>query len=359
MRHVDGVERQEPPLRLGVLGCADIARRRTVPALLAADGVDVTAVASRDPGRAESFAAEVGCAAVGGYGALLASDDIDAVYIPLPSALHAEWTEKALDAGKHVLAEKPLTTDYETTARLLRLARTRGLVLLENVTFLHHSQHTAVQKMLADGAIGELRDFSSAFTIPPLPAGNTQFLPGLGGGALLEQGVYPIRAALRFLGNDLDVTAAVLHVDGGTGMVVGGRALACTPGGVTADLAFGVRHSYRTGCEFAGSAGRLLTDRAFTPPAAYQPVVRIERQDHREEITLPPDHQWANLGRFFARAVGAARVAGAAGAARTAPGPGAGAEAGTGGEPEAFGAGSLHQARLVSEIEERARRITV
>ncbi|MFC6938007.1 hypothetical protein ACFQHO_52195 [Actinomadura yumaensis] len=213
--------------------------------------------------------------------------------------------------------------------------------------------------MLADGAIGELRDFSSAFTIPPLPAGNTQFLPGLGGGALLEQGVYPIRAALRFLGNDLDVTAAVLHVDGGTGMVVGGRALACTPGGVTADLAFGVRHSYRTGCEFAGSAGRLLTDRAFTPPAAYQPVVRIERQDHREEITLPPDHQWANLGRFFARAVGAARVAGAAGAARTAPGPGAGAEAGTGGEPEAFGAGSLHQARLVSEIEERARRITV
>ncbi|URN01204.1 Gfo/Idh/MocA family oxidoreductase [Actinomadura madurae] len=323
------------PLRFGVLGCADIAWRRTLPALSAAPGVEVAAVASRTEAKAARFAAAFGCAPVRGYEALLASPGIDAVYVPLPAMLHAEWVEKALRAGKHVLAEKPLTGSADSTARLLRLAGSLGLVLLENVAFPHHAQHARVQELLADGVIGDVRDFTAVFTIPPLPPDNVRYRPAVGGGALLDNGIYPIRAALHYLGTDLEILDAVLRVQEGTEVPVSGRVLACTPDGVTADLVFGMQHSYRTSCEFAGSAGRLSLDRAFTPPPTFQPVVRIERQDHREEIVLPADEQFRNVVGHFAEAVR------------------------SGAAPDDGTAASLRQARLVADVERKALRIKV
>ncbi|MFD0689609.1 Gfo/Idh/MocA family protein [Actinomadura fibrosa] len=330
------------PVRFGVLGCADIARRRMAPALVAAPGARLLAVASRDAARAAAFAGRFGCAAVLGYDALLASPDIEAVYLPLPAMLHAGWIEQALMAGKHVLAEKPLTGDHAATERLLRLARSRGLVLMENVAFPFHAQHAAVRRMLTGGAVGELRDFACAFTIPPRPDGDIRYRPDVGGGALLDLGVYPIRAALHYLGHDLEVTAAVLRRHGRTGAVVSGRVLAHTPRGVTADLHFGMEHSYRATCEFAGGEGRLSIDRAFTPPPGFQPVARVERQDHREEIALPADDQYANTVGCFAEAV------------RGAAGTGAGTDTGTG--LGAHTEAALHQARLIAAAEERALR---
>ncbi|MFH8371841.1 Gfo/Idh/MocA family protein [Streptomyces sp. NPDC018031] len=322
-----------PPLRCGVLGCADFARRRMLPVLAAEPGIRLAAVASRDAAKAASFGEAFGCPPVHGYEALLADPDIDAVYLPLPPMLHAEWIEKALRAGKHVLAEKPLTADPASTERLLRLAASRGLVLLENVAFPHHAQHAAVTALLAGRSIGELRDFTATFTIPPRPEDDIRYQPRVGGGALLDLGIYPIRAALHFLGPDVEVRAAVLRHQARTGAVVAGRILAVTPGGVTADLGFGMEHSYRSGCEFAGSTGRLLLDRVFTPPADHRPVARLERQDHREEITLPADDQYANLVRHFLHAVRTGAV-------------------GTSAEQ------SMRQARLVGRVTDLALRVT-
>ncbi|UFQ18661.1 MULTISPECIES: Gfo/Idh/MocA family protein [Streptomyces] len=323
------------PLRCGVLGCADIAWRRTLPAMAATPGVEVAAVASRDGAKAARFAAAFDCEPIAGYDALLASPGIDAVYVPLPAMLHAEWVGKALRAGKHVLAEKPLTGDAESTGRLLRLADSLGLVLLENVAFPHHGQHAHVRKLLADGVIGDVRDFTSVFTIPPRPDGDIRYRPDVGGGALLDMGIYPIHAALYHLGSDVEVLHAVLRVRARTGAVVSGRILACTPAGATADLTFGMEHSYRTSCEFAGTTGRLLLDRAFTPPPGFQPVVRVERQNHREEFTLPADDQFANAVRYFAEAVRSG-----AGAAE-------------------YATAGLRQARLVGDVERTAVRIEV
>ncbi|WP_244502461.1 Gfo/Idh/MocA family protein [Streptomyces oceani] len=323
-------------LRCGVLGCADIAWRRMLRVLAAEPGLELTAVASRDEARAARFAREFGCAAVHGYEALLGSADIDAVYVPLPAMLHTEWVEKALCAGKHVLVEKPLAADPGDAERLLRLARSAGLVLRENMAFPQHAQHARVRRELDSGAIGELRDFSSVFTIPPLPEENIRYQPEVGGGALLDLGVYPIRAASHFLGPDVEVVHAVLRLQARTRTVISGRVLACAAGGVTVDLAFGMEHSYRTSCEFAGSGGRLVLERAFTPPTTYQPVLRFERQDHREQIVTRADDQFANVVRSFVDA-----VRGGAGAAVD------------------HDDASLRQARLVSEVERVARRVTV
>lgn len=289
-------------LRVGVLGCSDIAWRRALPALVAEPRVELVAVASRDAAKAGRFAERFGCAAVEGYRKLVERDDLDAVYVPLPVALHAEWVGAALERGRHVLAEKPLTTDLESARRLTELASARGLLLLENFMFLFHSQHDAVRKLVADGAIGEPRGFSATFTIPPLPAGDIRYRPELGGGCLLDVGGYPIRAAQLFLGGELAVAGASLVADAERGVDVAGAALLHTPDGVSAQLCFGMRHAYRSRYELWGSEGRIALDRAFTPPAEHRPLLVVDRQGAREEVILPADDQWANVVRSFAEA---------------------------------------------------------
>jgi NDP-hexose-3-ketoreductase len=291
-------------VRFGILGCADIARRRVLPAIAALPGAEVAGIASRDRSRAEKLAAEYGCRAFAGYRALLAAGScIDAVYVPLPAVLHAEWAQHALLAGKHVLAEKPLTTEASVTARLAGLARTRGLVLMENFMFLHHRQHAVVRDLVGNGVIGQLRSFTAAFTIPPRPATDIRYSAALGGGALLDVGVYPLRAAQFFLGHRLTVTWAGLRNDPAHGVDVAGAALLSSPGGVSARLTFGMEHAYRSCYEIAGSGGRIRVDRAFTPPASHRPSVRIEAGGGTRELDLEPDDQCLNTVRAFTRAV--------------------------------------------------------
>ncbi|MQY04669.1 Gfo/Idh/MocA family protein [Actinomadura macrotermitis] len=319
------------PVRLGVIGCADIALRRTLPAMRADGGIEVRAIASRDVAKAERFAGAFGAGtALGDYAELLERDDVDAVYIPLPAALHAEWVERALLAGKHVLVEKPFTTERRETERLIALARERGRLLLENMMFLHHTQHARVDDLVSGGAIGEVRALAAGFTIPPKPRDDIRYRPDVGGGALVDIGVYPVAAALRFLGPHLRLVGAVLRAEREGGAVVGGGVLLSDPQGVTAQLTFGMEHSYHSGYELRGSSGRLGLERVFTPPPAYSPVVRIERQDHREEIVLPPADQFANVVGLFAAAVR------------------------EGGDLTSWNEESLHRAGLLDDIRDKA-----
>ncbi|MEU6056481.1 Gfo/Idh/MocA family oxidoreductase [Streptomyces xanthochromogenes] len=291
------------PLRIGVLGCADIALRRVLPAAAGLPGVEFTAVASRDPAKAEEAARRFGLRPVTGYAALLERADIDAVYVPLPAALHAPWVRAALAAGRHVLAEKPLTTERALTHELLAAARAAGLVLMENVMFVHHPQHTAVRRLVEDGAIGQLRSFQAEFAIPRPPATDIRHDPALGGGALWDVGVYPVRAALHHLGPALDVVGCHLAVGPGDRVDTAGAALLRTPDGVTAQLSFGLDHGYRSRYQLCGSEGRLVVDRAFTPGAEHRPVLRLERRDAVEEIELPAHDQVAATLDAFAAAV--------------------------------------------------------
>ncbi|MFE0178748.1 Gfo/Idh/MocA family protein [Streptomyces sp. NPDC059002] len=307
------------PLRIGVLGCAEIARRRMLPAMAASGDIEIAAVASRDPRRARETARPYGCRAVEGYQELLDDPLVDAVYVPLPAALHARWTAAALRSGKHVLAEKPLTTDRTATAALLDDAGARGLVLRENVMFVRHSQHRTVRALLADGAIGELRSLRAEFTVPRRADDDIRYRRELGGGALWDTGVYPLRAALHFLGPRLSVRGAALTYGAGKDVDTAGAALLGTPEGVTAHLSFGLDHGYRSQYELTGSHGRITLDRAFTPPADHAPVLRVEGPEGARELSLPPDDQVAGTLTAFVTAVraGAAADTGAESAAST------------------------------------------
>jgi predicted dehydrogenase len=292
-----------PPVRLGLLGCADVATRRVLPAVAALPGIELVAVASRTLAKAQALAGQFGGHAVQGYQRLLAREDVDAVYLPLPSGLHAPWIRQAIQSGKHVLAEKPLTTDLAETVDLVSLAHATGRVLRENFMFVHHSQHRRVRELLAGGAIGELRSFSATFAIPPRPPGDIRYQRELGGGALFDVGVYPLRAAQLLLGCELAVAGAVLRHDTALGVDVGGGVLLGRADGVSAHLEFGLAHRYTSNYQLLGSSGLLSVEHAFTPPADHRPVIRVEWQDHRQEFVLPGDDQCANTVAAFVRAV--------------------------------------------------------
>nr|AXL05886.1 gfo/Idh/MocA family oxidoreductase [uncultured bacterium] len=315
---------------VGVLGCADIAWRKVLPALRADRHVQVVAVASRTGDRAAKFAAEFGCEAVVGYQDLLDRDDVDAVYLPLPSGLHAEWIRRALEAGKHVLTEKPATTSAEDTAALIGLAEAGGLVLMENFMFVRHSRHERVRALLADGAAGAVRSFHSTFTIPARPAGDIRLAADLGGGALLDNGAYPVRAAQLLLGPDLTVAGAHLTMDPWHGVDVAGSALLYRSDGVAALLTFGMDHHYVNDYHVHGSSGRIGVDRAFTPPVDLATEITVARHGGVDRVTLPAEDQCAKTVAAFVTAI------------RTGACP----------DTDAM----LRQATLIDEIREHARR---
>lgn len=178
--------------RWGILSTAKIGREHVIPAIQDSDNGVAHGLASRDLGRAEALAARFGIPKVyGSYEALLADPEIDGVYIPLPTSQHAEWAVKAADAGKHVLVEKPLGLKASDIAPVIAARDRNKVVVSEAFMVTYHPQWAKVRDLIADGAIGRLRHVQGAFSYFNVDPVNMRNRPELGGGGLLDIGVYP------------------------------------------------------------------------------------------------------------------------------------------------------------------------
>ena len=290
-------------LRIGVMGCANIARQSVIPAILLSGHTRLLAVASRNAQKARQFAAQFECEAVTGYESLLSRDDIDAVYMPLPTGLHEEWVIKTLEAGKHVLVEKSFACDYASARLMLELARRSNLLVMENFQFLYHSQYDFVKNLIGRGEIGELRSFRSSFGFPPLNKDNFRYDKALGGGALLDAAAYTIRASQLFLGFDLEVQAATLVTPEDATVDIYGGAYLTAATGAFAQVSFGFDNFYQCNCELWGSKGKLIAQRAFTAGPEFRPSISMEKQGERLDHLLEPDNHFVNLLEEFARCV--------------------------------------------------------
>jgi xylose dehydrogenase (NAD/NADP) len=204
-----------PALRLGILGAANIARS-FVAAVGASTRVVVSAVASRDEAKARGFAREFAIARhFGSYQALLADPDIDAVYIPLPNSLHAEWSIAAVKAGKHVLCEKPLAATAAEARAMFDAARRHGVHLVEGYPYRSQPQTLKLREMLDAGVIGEVRLIQAAFGFTLAAGENIRLNPQLAGGALMDVGAYPV-SLVRMAAKSLPIRVhAVARWDGG------------------------------------------------------------------------------------------------------------------------------------------------
>ena len=187
-------------MRLGLLSTANI-NRLVLAGARASGEVEVVAVASRDAGRAEAYAQEHDIPrAHGGYAALLADEDVDAVYVSLPNSMHVDWSVRALEAGKHVLCEKPLARRPEEVGRAFAAAERAGRVLAEAFMYRHHPQTQRVAELVRDGAVGRLRAIRAAFSFPLADPENVRMRPELDGGALMDVGCYCISGSRLLAG---------------------------------------------------------------------------------------------------------------------------------------------------------------
>ena len=252
-------------VRWGVLGTAGIAWKSFLPGLREAGGVPA-AVAGRDLARATQYAAEHGIGrAVEGYQTLIDDPDLDALYIPLPNALHAEWTTRALRAGKPVLCEKPLCGTLAETEQVLAVATETGTLLWEAFVFPFQEQLTRIRHLLADGVIGELREIQSNFHFPmDDPDRDIRMRRSLAGGALNDIGCYPVRLA-RELFTAPHESAWAVSQWGGDGVDVETQGSLGYPAGRRLMLSCGFRRGLDRFSRLLGTGGQINITSPFHP----------------------------------------------------------------------------------------------
>ncbi len=275
----------DEPVRWGILGTAGIAESAFLPALREAGGGQAVVVASRDGARAERWAAEQGVTTgVEGYARVLEDREIEAIYLPLPNGLHAEWTIAALEAGKAVFCEKPLCASPEETERVLAAARAASGPLWEAFVFPFHEQMDRARGAIAAGDIGEVREVSSRFHFLLEDPDDIRLFAELAGGSIQDVGCYPIRLARLLFDGEPDLertTADAVWIGRGVDTELWG-ALAF-PGDRRLVLSCGFLSAQDTFTRVLGTAGEIRMTNPFHPgPGDTIAIVRDGVQDtHR------------------------------------------------------------------------------
>jgi predicted dehydrogenase len=251
----------------GILSTANIGVKRVIPAILAGKRGSIAAIGSRNVDRAAGIAARFGIPrSYGTYEALLADPDIEAIYNPLPNHLHVEWTVKALEAGKHVLCEKPIALDA-TEAQNIVAARDRsGKCVIEAFMVRCHPQWHRVRSLVRDGRIGTVRALQSAFTFPMHDPTNVRNRPEFGGGSLYDVGCYPIVTARYVFGAEPDRAVALVDRDPQFGVDRVTSGLLAFPDGGQLVFTSALQLALYQRVVILGSAGRIEIQVPFTPP---------------------------------------------------------------------------------------------
>jgi predicted dehydrogenase len=194
------------PLRIGILGAANIAPPALIKPARRVDDVEVVAVAARDRAKADTFARKHGNGRVhDSYDALLADPEIDAVYNPLPNGLHGKWTIAALEAGKHVLCEKPFTANADEAIEVQRVERRTGLVVMEAFHYRYHPLADRLVEIAQDGTLGEIEHIHTSMVIPLLKRSDIRWQLDLAGGSTMDVGCYTIHLLRSLAGTEPEV----------------------------------------------------------------------------------------------------------------------------------------------------------
>jgi D-xylose 1-dehydrogenase (NADP+, D-xylono-1,5-lactone-forming) len=274
-------------LRWGVLSTATITNKL----LESGHDQEFVAVGSRDLARAEAFAADKGLPrAHGSYEQLLADREVDAIYNPLPNSLHVEWTIRALEAGKHVLCEKPMSRYPGDVARAFDVAERQGLSLAEAFMWRHHPQLARAREMLATGEIGELRIIRAAFAHLAADPDDIRLQADLDGGGLMDVGCYCVSGCRALAGAEPERVYAEAIPGGHGGVDISLTATLRFPGDVLAHFDCGVSYTGGDQLEAVGTEGSLFMD---DPWHGREAVIEVRRNGAVERIETGPANSYA------------------------------------------------------------------
>jgi predicted dehydrogenase len=291
-------------VRWGILSTAKIAVEKVIPAMQRGERCQIVAIASRDAAKARAAAARLGIATAHvSYEALLADPQVEAVYNPLPNHLHVEWSITALEAGKHVLVEKPIGLSSTEGQRLVDAARRHPkLKVMEAFMYRHHPQWIRAKQLVREGAIGQLRTIQSFFSYFNDDPRNIRNQAAIGGGGLADIGCYTISLARFIFDAEPNRVLGLVEHDPQFG----------TDRMASAIMDFGVgTSSFTCGTQLApyqrvnilGTEGRVEIDIPFNAPADRPCTMRHERAGHIDEIALPACNQYTIQGDLFSKAI--------------------------------------------------------
>lgn len=289
-------------IRLGVLGCADIAVSRVIPCLKKSRTVSVEAIASRTEKNAQVWAGKLGIEkSFGSYSLLLSDKSIDAVYIPLPNSLHSDWAIASLEMGKHVLCEKPLALTVDEVRRMIQTANVRSLVLMEGFMYRYHTRNRTVFEMVKGGEIGRLRSIESSFSYVLEDEGSYLLNRALGGGSLFDVGCYCVNVSRMLSGGEpFNASGVADFTEGGVDLSFSGI-MQFSPGIMSTfhtSMVEQDRFEYRV----VGDRGLIEVPRAFVSFGKQTHITVIKGEGERT-ITFTPEDEYVKEFNHFADVV--------------------------------------------------------
>jgi predicted dehydrogenase len=286
-------------IRFGILGYADIAKRKFIPALLRSKHAELNGIASRSNRKAVKFAKKYETNPHS-YESLLASPDIDAVYIPLPNCLHFDWTIKALFAGKHVLCEKPAVLSQKEARLVIEAAADNDKAVMEGFMFLHHPQHAMIRDIITDGDIGQVRLFRSAFGFTLKDKKNFRLINDAGCGSFYDLAGYPV-AAMRFFFNQTPKESTGYIERNPDGVDIAFEAAARLDDNISALVSGGFNQQYECLYEVIGTKGKISLNRAYTTPDDMSNSFILTCGHESQKISMKPADHFTNMIDYFSK----------------------------------------------------------
>ncbi|KKU91497.1 MAG: Dehydrogenase/oxidoreductase [Candidatus Jorgensenbacteria bacterium GW2011_GWA1_48_11] len=280
-------------IKIGILGCANIAEKYAIRAFQSVPSAELVSIASRDYGKAKEWASRFGLRAEESYESLISNPVLDAVYIPLPIGLHKEWAIKAALAGKHIICEKSLAENFTAVKEIVDLCRRKEIVLYENFMCDFHPQHQKIVSLIKEGAIGRPFVFKGYFGFPFTDKNNFRYSKSLGGGSLNDAGAYTVFMARKILNSEPLAVTARLDNDENP-IDVRGTAFFEFPDGASAFLGFGFDAVYQNNYSVWGSEGLITVGRAYSIPPEMKPTIELLKNENLKEVVTSIDASAAN-----------------------------------------------------------------
>lgn len=302
-------------MNIGVLCPSEIALRRFMPALKEMnefcfkgvgvanedeyDGLYSSTILNSELEKAKMFVEKYGGSIYNSYISMIEDSNIDAIYIPLPPGLHYKWAKAAIENGKHVLVEKPATTDISLTRELINNAKIKNVAIHENYMFIFHNQINEIQKIIDQGILGDIRLFTIKFGFPQRNLFDFRYNKHLGGGALFDAGGYVLKYAAYLLGGDVKLLASKMNYTDKFDVDLYGSGYLINKDNIVAMISFGMDNDYKCELEIWGSKATLTTGRVFTAPVGFKPILKINRNGNVETIELSEDDTFKKSLIYF------------------------------------------------------------
>ena len=289
-------------LKFGIIGCSRIAKRSVIPAIIKSNFAELEIIGSRSSDKAKEFAKEFNCEKFGTYEDVISSDSVDVVYISTPIDTHAEWSNKATAAGKHVYVEKSSTDNLKTAEKMVESAKENNVRLMEGFMFRFHPQHQKVKELIKEGKIGEIRSFNGIFGFPAFPEGDIRYDSGF----LRDSGCYPICASRMIFDEEPLGVSCIQKMIPESSVDVGGSAILFYKNGKTATITYSNGSYYQARYEVWGTDGVISLDRAYSVPPDFTTKVTLQYNTennwdgrHTETFEIEPkDHFLEMLDTF-------------------------------------------------------------